>query len=1335
MAEIIKKLNLNKHPKDVVNNSLVDAINIMISKDGTTLQTECGIDVFDTINIFLNNYFYNLYNEKKWEISNYNKYNIIHCCPCNKELLLFVKILNKPNDLYIFRYNEDENLIKSINNTIKYNNGKLITTFTYNKDELIVAISEYDAKFKNVDINIPLKVINFGKFIGGVKKTVIINDVEFSYYELSILDDKYHPICPKVKIPNVTHNLIFGNSYKGWYYIFIRYKISNNNYTQWFNTNKVIYIDSFIESDIFNYNVSKDIINEVESRSDDNLAKYPYTLNKKIIHSNNTDYAQITPELKFNELDNNYDNYQISCIIITKEYTKSLKTEDISINDDTIVFNNNLFNEYTIQDILKSYNNYYNVKSIDSYNNRLYISNYEEKNIDFNINDFKNIKLYINAKKNISTLFPILNIKYKFTNKNIDEQLHIIYDNGIFKYPFYKFYIENYKSYEVERFEDKEITTDYILIKYYKDGDNTTTANYIKLNINDFYIITKDNNNWNYAYLLKSNNDRYPIDSIINLDSNYATLVKINVTNEDNEFDETIDNDVYILYDITKINLNIENFNYDFYNKYKQSINNIGILPNNYYNFYIHFVDEYGYITEGININNFEIILINDNDDKEIELSIKNNLLYLKSIFNPDNMFYVTLNFKFENLNNINYKGYFISYEKLEKSFKYIAYGTNTTYNISNDKFNFEDIIDFNFNKVDIYNAEYDSINDIIKIKNIIETAKVINKELYVADTFNNLLNSTNILLKLENHTLTDNRKPISKLLYILYNEDTDKIYNNKNKTLIPCSNINYNLNSNIEINTKNCFITKQHYINYSRKSYYNSALKVFQINGTNKIEDVPIDLINFYYWDDILHESVKLNNKPEIVFFPTNIPEESGYNAAFKTGVILEAKNTIDLFKATQTTVYDLYPKVYINYRDDIEYIYKFNKTIRRSNVIQDESDIIGWRNFESEQYTNIIENKGSINKIIGIGSIMLVHTEHSLFIFNDTNTIKATESNIQLGNVDIWDIKYKELLTSKLGYAGIKNHDHGIVGAFGYIFYDYDNNIFYRYDNNKIERIDNNIINYINNFKYFNDRDVHFTDDVENNRLIISIINNNSITKHNTTTLSYNYKISDFISKHNYTFYKGYSTKTNTYLIGNISNNYNNIYKFINETDENYLNKSYNYNDIVIINNDYNKMSKIDILCNLDYEDIKYLNAIKYKLKNRINYNDSELPIITKILNSGNIIRIYSEFCDTGNINIDKNCDNTNVNVELLNSSNYTNGNYNKFNDYLKPYFRLGNWHFNGFKDKITKYLDPNDTTTVNETSEIYGNWFVVSFIFNKNKIIEIESIDYKINKDIIN
>ena len=366
---IIPKLNLNDNPRLSDNLSLNDSYNMMLSKDGN-LTTENSIQTNDVINNSIVNYIGN------------HTYSIIYCISCNIELVLFVldKNINN-NKIMIFRYNEEYDKCYPIIDNFEYFDGKLVGDFTYNKDNLIISIGEYNENGIN---NIPLRVINLGKFPANQEESdnqTFINPDD----KLALYDNRLHPICPEVIIPKVTTECINGNSYKGWYYIFIRYKISNNTYTKWLNTNESIFVDEYHQENIVDYHISKywnidDEFREKYEAEEDTES----TIEITEYVSNNTDISSNSFKMIFDNLDSKYNVFQVALICLSKSYTKGFKSEDINIykdeNDNSVanVINFSGFNEYAVGDIIKLYYNYYNVKTLHSYNNRLYIGNYNE---------------------------------------------------------------------------------------------------------------------------------------------------------------------------------------------------------------------------------------------------------------------------------------------------------------------------------------------------------------------------------------------------------------------------------------------------------------------------------------------------------------------------------------------------------------------------------------------------------------------------------------------------------------------------------------------------------------------------------------------------------------------------------------------------------------------------------------------------------------------------------------------------------------------------------------------------------------------------------------------
>ena len=78
------------------------------------------------------------------------------------------------------------------------------------------------------------------------------------------------------------------------------------------------------------------------------------------------------------------------------------------------------------------------------------------------------------------------------------------------------------------------------------------------------------------------------------------------------------------------------------------------------------------------------------------------------------------------------------------------------------------------------------------------------------------------------------------------------------------------------------------------------------------------------------------------------------------------------------------------------------------------------------------------------------------------------------------------------------------------------------------------------------------------------------------------------------------------------------------------------------------------------------------------------------------------------------DNDTDDIDINIDKL----------NEFNKYKKPWYELTQYNFNYFRNAIKEH--PN--TVSDKLRRVYGNYFVVRFIFNNsdNKRIQFESLE---------
>lgn len=468
---------------------------------------------------------------------------------------------------------------------------------------------------------------------------------------------------------------------------------------------------------------------------------------------------------------------------------------------------------------------------------------------------------------------------------------------------------------------------------------------------------------------------------------------------------------------------------------------------------------------------------------------------------------------------------------------------------------------------------------------------------------------------------------------------------------------------------------------------------------------------------DSYMHESKCFNNAPANIIYPI---QQCFDNASAKKGILYNGlgvgcfvtpANSVDLFQNRQGNQDDFNPKTYTNYREDLLALDRFDKTVRRSDIIQDESRDNAWRRFPLEGYKNITENKGNITNLIGIGTMFLVHTEHSLFMFDVNNSLKTEDKDIQLYQPDIFDVNYKEVFTSEFGFGGLQDDKAFTIDQFGYIFYNDDFNRFYQFDNGQLAPIDNDIIEWLNVYKPFK---VRFANDKFNNRLLIKldfVVNNEVVSD----VFGYNYNTKNFVSRHSYYFEQAFNTKTNLYLKSDNEFGNRSLHQFVKES------ASYGIYDNIKQSIDTEVLcpSYIDIILNVEYSYIKFIEFITYKL-NKVRIPRTLDQVYSPVEGlvtpwSGDYLSVYNNLVNTGELNI-------NISTEDAK---------NVFANFDKPYWELGNWNFSYLRNKISEI---NTGIRDDSMSRIFGNYFIIKFKFtnNDNLLIEFEDLGFNVTKD---
>lgn len=1299
--ELQKRLNLNKHPGDCVPYSFVAAKNIKISNDERVIVNEEGLEDCDDI-------------ANAIHANGTNNFKIVGVIPTSTELVLFVLDIDS-NQSSIYRYDNENNVCAKTNTNWDYNGGKIKGTYTYNVDgDLIICIAEYDA-----NIDVPLKTININKDTHIDKKNYIVPEV---------------PYCSIMHFATVA-----GRAYRGYYEFYVRYKIDDNNYTQWYYINGKPLLDEITDKQIMGIGVLDNSYNSIRGHLD--------------FVSEDTDLCNFTLQCSYVVSDSDivYDKLQFAYIVTSKAYTKCYRTNDMTFFINAQIGNNYFVNpkneiEYSIEELTKSYYNYYNVGNIINYKNRVYISNYKENNYNIKeedlIDESTNGPYSIHNNLYLSTSGSGLNITY---NRYFDLIYIVSNDNDQGKV------VMSRRTKILMNISDGQF-------QYCRFSDFIGTTNCkvtiesVEYNASEVYFKFQAPYMMGVYELCVST-----IDNVKPKD----TVITYKIKNDSQSYELKVGY-VFALtwYYIPSIAPN--------------DITKNTLLAGEVYDFYIHFVDKFGHTTNGIK-------LINDGTNFDIYTNSNNDKLFqirsYKSLYN-NGYRYVQLLMRLTALP----KGYvaaFISYAKFNKTRKItglldfkgtgvisdlgindvrlntgyidagdkIDIGINSIYSetIKINRYANSSLIEVNatsnFGEVKKYITSSDVPDD--DSMHIYYTHKgadlikrsILSNGVVVADSSTNNNIGRESYIKIPVESIPDECKynDESRTLVSLANESSN-LYVEDQKELIPTACVCVKIGSaihNYDNGTGyNGFFAIDTFINYNYKGFIlnttTGAITTLNNDHTYNKDaealknDKPYTAYSIIYpFDYPLHYKV-INNAPTIQFYVYNND---------KNGVeyIVEPKNTVDLYAYRHPLKSDVGSnKLFINYNKNNINKLEYNQTIRRSDVIQDENRTNSWRRFPIEGYKNITENKGNITNLVGIGYYLLVHTEHSMFMFDVGASLKTKDKDVQLYQPDAFEVDYREIFTSDKGYGGLQDDLAYIIGEFGYIFYNNDFHKIYQFDNGQLKLMYDDIQLWLDKYRPIN---VRFAHDKYNNRILIKFdyyydnINPNErniIVNHNEV-ISYNYNIGKFISLHDYYFNQAWSTKTECYFITEHNNNGINcpLHRFTHEYNFGRYHSSMGRDsrslymihrhtiDDITINNSY-----VDIIVNESYEIIKFLEFIKYKVRKIFN------PIYSNNLNNpvdlrdhpyaGDILRIFNE---------DNDSDDIDINVDKI----------NQFNKYKKPWYELTQWNFNYFRNNINDHSAPKNIPS-DKLRRLYGNYFIIRFVFYNidNKRIELESLE---------
>ena len=396
MAQIVSKLNLNKTPSTVESNSLVFSKNIRLDIDGS-IHRDYGVFPMSIhkgkkINSLVNyktilnriisdiadlteaenveNYILLSYTHLNWisgkEIKDENN-NVI----ASKGTYKIVGIIPNSNEFYIF-----------INGTCSRgtdsNNKDIIETYNF-----IICYDEKEDRFYPCNCNwnwsggtitgcvinnlLGEKILNIGE-----KNSSTLVPLKCINLNNSTIGDDERIYTQTANIPITNLNYIGSFNYvipNGVYQFFVRYKIRENFYTDWFPASKELFAG--------NKNVTNTSFGTV---------KFVNT------HRDSDNSFKFSVEHLFIDQKYNYESFQIGFIISHDDAIMARAWKHFDFNVNTINFDYNARDAYEIEvvDLLKSAYQLYDVGNITSFKNKLYVANYKETDFNENYQDLAN---------------------------------------------------------------------------------------------------------------------------------------------------------------------------------------------------------------------------------------------------------------------------------------------------------------------------------------------------------------------------------------------------------------------------------------------------------------------------------------------------------------------------------------------------------------------------------------------------------------------------------------------------------------------------------------------------------------------------------------------------------------------------------------------------------------------------------------------------------------------------------------------------------------------------------------------------------------------------------
>ena len=546
MARIVPKLNLNKTPELVDNNSLIFSKNIRLNANG--LSSDFG---FEEV------------------LSNYDIVGII---PYNTKFY----ILTRNNGIY--QYDEETSVITPITTKWTYSGGKIDGECSINlRGDILLTIAEAAP-------GVPLKTINITEHLK-------------SDFDITTIDESFYTQATEIPLFHLQLSSLYNKPIPaGTYQFFIRYELYENCYTDWFPASKELfagyskstktnqgglkYIDTKVDSSYsFVFNVDNIYVPTSKFKSfqlgfiiahDDEVYARAYKhfdLSTKTIYFDyDTEYIE---EIDIKELlAPTYDLYNVGNITEYKNklYVSNYEETDFNPSDESLsdfashieielnYVNNTVVNEFTDGTEI----------TVNTVNGIDYISEIDDTGVDDIIEEILNgVKTTVlTDTNNISSLE---NITLKHITASFVKSVILTNDNGG----------ENIGDRGGDDNNDP-VDEDYYLYDY---SDQLITSESV---IDD--IIAAITNETKY---IMAKNGHFRPDTTPGASLEYKI-----------RYNKVIDTDIYNCYILIRFYIDKQNININ------QSVENAyTLVPYQKYKFYVHFVTAKGEITNGYLIN------------------------------------------------------------------------------------------------------------------------------------------------------------------------------------------------------------------------------------------------------------------------------------------------------------------------------------------------------------------------------------------------------------------------------------------------------------------------------------------------------------------------------------------------------------------------------------------------------------------------------------------------------------------------------------------------------------------------------------------------------------